>query len=101
MNNDRRKDIKQLLDKIDKLTTPLDELRDNVENARIWTQQIIDEEEEAIANLPDNVQESDRANDMRKAVEQLEQARDDLEELYEKLLEGFGDIPNLLEEAAT
>lgn len=53
---------------------------------------VMDEEEEAMENMPENMQSSDRHDDMEKAVGVLDEANDLFDELTEKLkeIEGVG-----------
>ena len=65
MNNTRRKQIKEAIDKIW-------EARDILENVK-------SEEEDAMDSMPENLQGSERYSDMETAVSDLEEAMDNLE----------------------
>ena len=63
MNNKRRKEIKNVISKIEELV-----------------QQILDEEEEAFDNMPESLQESERGEASQNAQDCLSDAVDALEE---------------------
>ena len=71
MNAARRKQIEQVHDKLIALQSDLEILRD--------------EEEEALANLPENMQTGDRGLAMDEARQQLDDAIDELNTVMESL----------------
>ena len=73
MNRDRRKRLRQVIDQGNQL---LDQLR-----------QIQAEEQEALDNIPESLQLTDRYGDMETAIDLLEEAADNLEDLITRCLE--------------
>ena len=73
MNNVRRKQLKEAIDLIERATAVIEGVKD--------------EEEEALANLPENLQESERADNMQECIDLLEEIYDDLIDRAEELEE--------------
>lgn len=73
MNSDRRKRIKTVIQTIQTCTDIIDMVRD--------------EEETAMDNMPENMQDSDRYSAMEDAVTNLEDAIEALDESVQKLEE--------------
>lgn len=71
MNKERRKSIDYIIAKLDELEERIDAL--------------INEEQDSLDNLPDNLQESTRAERMQEAIENLEYAIDSIEETITNL----------------
>lgn len=65
MNKSRRKKIDGIIEKLRGLKEELDDLKD--------------EEEEALDNLPQSIQESEKGEEMQTGIDALEEAGDDLE----------------------
>lgn len=64
MNNQRRKRLKEVIDLINQANSIIEEVKD--------------EEEEALNNLPENLQDTERAESMQECIDQLEEIYDDL-----------------------
>lgn len=71
MNNDRRKRILEVIDKLEQQMEALEFVRD--------------EEIEAHDNLPESLQESDRGEAMQEAIDAMEEARESIEEAISRL----------------
>ena len=71
MNNTRRKSIQRIINGITALKEDLEVL--------------LDEEQEYLDNIPENLQESDRALAAEDAIDNLSSAQDSLEEVVEYL----------------
>lgn len=67
MNKSRRKALEGIIEKIRGLKEELDDVKD--------------EEQEALDNLPQGIQESERGEEMMNGIEVLEDAGDDLESI--------------------
>lgn len=78
MNNDRRKRIKQILDIVSDISHKCNTLSSLV-------QDILDEESESLSNMPENLEGSDRWQSISDAVDNLEDARDSIDEMIENL----------------
>ena len=73
MNKDRRKRLRQVIEQGNQL---LEDLR-----------AIQEEEQDALDNIPESLQGTDRYTDMETAAELLEEAADNLEDLISRCLE--------------
>lgn len=73
MNNQRRKSINDIIDRLSAITDELDLLNT--------------EEQEAHDNLPDGLQECERGEAMQEAADALDQAKYDIEIVIDNLLE--------------
>lgn len=73
MNNNRRKEIKNVIDW-------LKDIQAQIENIR-------DDEQDYIDNMPENLQESERHESAEAAVENLDSAIESIEELIDNLSE--------------
>lgn len=71
MNNERRKRIDALLEKLSSISTDIDIL--------------LDEEQEAFDNLPESLQDGERGQKMTEAVDLLEDAKGALEDVITTL----------------
>ncbi len=87
MNNIRRKELAAIVDLANKLSTLLDEIRNDLENIR-------DEEQDAYDNMPEGLQASERGENSEAAISQMEDALSMLTDLDPETLIGY------LEEAA-
>lgn len=86
MNNLRRKAIKAAIAKLEALQEDFNILKEEIEN-------IMDEEQEAMDNVPESLQETDRYYAMEEAVDNLTYAVDVFENF------DFEEITSYLEEA--
>ena len=86
MNNTRRKAIKQVMKRLENVQWQFEEIKAELESIR-------DEEEEAMYNMPESLQESDRYYAMEEAANNLTEAFDIMEYL------DFEELFNYLEEA--
>ena len=77
MNANRRKRLKDLAEQVCVMRDRVDELRD--------------EEQDAIDNLPESLQDTERAQDMNGAVDSLDQASGALDEIEQYLNEATGE----------
>ncbi len=73
MNKTRRKTIKEIIEEIDYLLTRLEEVRG--------------EEEEALWNMPESLQESEKGEIMQDAIDNMDNAFTSLEEALNELEE--------------
>ena len=85
MNRDRRKALKVILGQMEELTSKIEEVKEAL-------QEVIDEEEEALGNLPESIQDSERGETMQgyiDAMEEVVEALDelDMDDLHEKIEE--------------
>lgn len=99
MNNVRRKDIKQIIDRFDSIRKRLDELVSEVESVRSDVEYIQWEEEEYRDNMPENLQGSERYDRADDACTNLSDAVDALNDMIGALDFDFGDVNTSLEEA--
>ena len=83
MNNKRRKDINTLIDKIQSLQSDIRLLSEELEEIR-------NEEEEYLYNIPENLQSSERYNTAENAVENLDDAFNALEEALSQIDDAVG-----------
>lgn len=74
MNNGRRKEIRDVLQKIEDLSGLIEEIKTDIEF-------IQEEEQGCLDNIPENLQGSERYERAETAVENLQSAVDILEEL--------------------
>ena len=77
MNNKRRRRIDALLEKLGQLEGELSEIKE--------------EEQEAFDNLPESIQASERGEAMQEALDNLEYATDNIEEIRDNLITAKGD----------
>lgn len=75
MNNDRRKRIEKVQEQIEGLLAEIEELRD--------------EEQEALENLPESLQETERGERMQTAVDALDEAYTNLDSVNDSLNEAL------------
>lgn len=85
MNRMRRNNLKLALGKMGELTAVLEELKENL-------QMVLDEEEEALGNLPESLQEGERGQQMQEYIDILEEIIDslgevDTDDIYQKIEE--------------
>lgn len=99
MNNNRRKAIKQTIDRFDFIRKKLEELVAEVESVKSDVEDIQWEEEEYRDNMPENLQGSERYDKADNACTNLSDAVDALEDMLGTLDFDFGDVTTSLEEA--
>lgn len=85
MNKARRKSLKAIMERIDELTAIIEEVKEHLHG-------VMDDEEEALCNLPESLQEGERGQQMQEYIDTLEEVIDSLSELdtqdlYEKIEE--------------
>ena len=81
MNNTRRKAIKEVMKKLGAIQEDFNLIKEELEAIK-------DEEEEAMYNMPESLQYTDRYYAMEEAAENLNSAFDSLESLdFEEILE--------------
>ena len=91
MNKERRAEIKEILELLDKVTADLEEIQNSIENIK-------DEEQEYLDNIPENLQGSDKYTKAEEAVENLETAYDSLgEAIEEQIYEARTSLENAME----
>lgn len=73
MNAQRRKALAELMDRISKLESDRDEIKDALETLR-------DEEQESFDNMPEGLQQGDRGQAMEEAIGALDDAISNLED---------------------
>ena len=81
MNNERRKEIDRLMERVNSLLSDLSEIKDSIENVR-------DEEQEYLDNLPENMVDGERAEKAQAAIDAIEEALGSLDD-SETSLEGI------------
>lgn len=89
MNKVRRTTLKRVLGKMEELTAIIDEVQESL-------QEVMDEEEEALGNLPTSLQEGERGQQMQDYIDTLSDAIDslselDMEDLYQRVEEIIGE----------
>jgi len=99
MNNIRRKNIKQTIDRFDSIRKKLDELVSEFESVKSDVEDIQLEEEEYRDNMPENLQGSERYDKADEACTNLSDAVDALDDMIGALNFDFGDVTTSLEEA--
>lgn len=75
MNNTRRKQIQEIIDKLEELKSDVEMLKD--------------EEQEAFDNLPEGIQASERGEAMETAAYNLEEAYDYMDSVIDSLTESI------------
>ncbi len=85
MNAKRRKDLKAIITRLELLEQLRQEIRDEL-------YEVLDQEQEALDNLPESLQESERGQQMQEYIEAMENVHDELdcmeiEELTDQLRE--------------
>lgn len=88
MNNTRRKAITELNTRLEKLSSDLVELDEQLEF-------LLDEEQEYFDNMPDSLQSSERGSTAEEAIGALGYARDNLD----AVVSGIDDVRENLNEA--
>ena len=73
MNNQRRKTLKEAIELIEQATAVIEEVKNQEENA--------------LDNLPENLQDSERAENMQECIDLLEEVQNDLESRCEEISE--------------
>lgn len=74
MNIGRRKQIEEVVDKIDNLKSLAEEIKEDIDLIK-------DEEEEYLENIPENLQSSERYEKAETAVENLNNAYEEIESI--------------------
>lgn len=86
MNAQRRKDLKAVVKKLE----ALDELRQEVKE---MLEAVRDEEAEALSNMPEGLQESERGQRMQEYIDTMDSALDDLDMMdVESIWDQLNDI---------
>ena len=86
MNAQRRKALKAVVKKLE----ALDELRQEVKE---MLEAVRDEESEALANMPEGLQESERGQQMQEYIDTMDSAMDDLDMMdVESIWDQLNDI---------
>jgi DNA-binding MurR/RpiR family transcriptional regulator len=88
MNKQRRKGIDQIINMLENID--LEEIKDSI-------QDIIDEEQQTFDDMPENLQQSERAEAMEDAINSLEEAQTDLDgdimqDIIDLLNQAKGDV---------
>lgn len=96
MNKNRRKRLLSVVDSLEGLSeeTAKEEMEDVLQTSQEEVEQIADEEQEALDSLPENMQFSQRAEDMTDNISDLQDASAELETALEEYQENadFDDI---------
>ena len=92
MNKARRKELSKVVNELNRIKDK-DALYDCINTL----ESIRDDEQDYYDNIPENLQYSQRAEDSEAAIENMEEALDLLNELYEA--DGFDKDSELIEEA--
>lgn len=88
MNNERRKEIDRLMERVNSLLADLSEIKDSIESVR-------DEEQGYLDNMPENMADSERAEKSQAAIDALDEALSSLDDSETNL----GEINTNLETA--
>ena len=80
MNKQKRKNIDEVISRLEAID--LVSIQDSI-------QMIVDDEQTALDELPENLQESDRANTMQEAVDSLESACEAVNNIETEITECF------------
>lgn len=102
MNNQRRKQLTEIVAKIDKLN--LTEIANELEQLVTDLEALKDDEQSAYDNMPESLQQSERGQQSEAAVSALESAHATLEGIKDALEAADGereDVKNSIEEAST
>lgn len=100
MNKDRRKQIDAAMAAIEKVKDQFEAALAELADAKEAIDGIKDEEQEAYDNLPESLQDGEKGQQMQYAVEKLEEAVNELEELVDNAPD-FDAIIGALDEAKT
>jgi seryl-tRNA synthetase len=106
MNKQRRKDLSDLMDRIEDVQKKLSELSDiraEVEEIKEGINAAKDEEQDYLDNMPEALQNADKGQNAEQAIASLDIAQDALQDIVDALetLEGFNpeDILSNIEDA--
>ena len=91
MNKDRKNRTSNVLEKLRDYSDKVLELKDELECIK-------DEEDDAMMNVPENLQGSERYEAMENAVDALDSAIDSLEEICDNITDVADELDNMLEE---
>ncbi len=61
----------------------------SIEQAKEYVDQVYDDEYDALSNMPENLESSERYEKMENAVDILEEIQDDLDDVLEKIEEAM------------
>lgn len=98
MNKDRRKQIDAAMAAIEKVKDQFEAALAELADAKEAIDGVKDEEQEAYDNLPESLQDGEKGQQMQYAVEKLEEAVNELEELVDNAPD-FDAIIGALDEA--
>lgn len=101
MNRTRRKDIKEQINRLEKIREELEESLTNfnemLEDVKSDVEYTQEEEEEALNNLPESVQNGDRGDAMQSAIDNLGYAVDEIDTMMTTLEDlDFSGIDNAI-----
>lgn len=89
MNKLRRKEIKEQIGKLqvlkDKIDEQMVEFSEKLEDIKSEIDRLYEEEEECYNNLPESLQEGERGEAMQTAIDNLENASNDIQYLIDEL----------------
>ena len=88
MNSNRRNEIDRIMERIDSLMADLSDIKDSIET-------VCNEEQDALDNLPESMQDAERGKRAQAAIDALEEALNGMEDVDSDL----NDIKNNLETA--
>ena len=94
MNKQRRNKIKNIINWLEKLTE--NDLK-SINIIKLNIEKVLDEEQDAYDNIPENLQYSRRGEESEEAIDSLQEAYDFLDEINEQMSEE--EIENLIDEA--
>lgn len=81
MNKDRRKQLSELCDRVKALEEKINELKELRDGIVTDLESVRDEEQEALDNLPESLQNGERWQDMRSSIDSMESALSSLEDI--------------------
>lgn len=90
MNNTRRNQIRELISKLETINFELDVLRGEIESTK-------EEEQEYYDNIPENLQNSERAENSEYAIDDLDSAISNIENALEYTNDALNNLESSIE----
>ena len=104
MNNQRRRELKEQVEKLEEIKSELNSLVEQLEEVKNDIESIKDEEEAAYDNLPESFQEGEKGTLMQDAMDLMDDAIDGVDTIIGELNEGeecFQDAIDRIHEAVS
>ena len=102
MNKQRRKELKEQIEKLDDIKKDLDALMGRLEDVKTNIESIKDDEEMAYDNLPESLQDGEKGSLMQDAMNSMEDAIDGIDFIIDELNgmdSNFSDAIDRIDEA--